>query len=191
MDYCYFFKDFLLEIKVFSCLLISLNSFDLGSKAILLQNVLHGILEMIITCFTYMQFFINWFHCMIQICNENVMLFMLKQFNNPLIQASMVYSSNIIVIPALFYLQKVILNITTFFFCFLGTSFFDILFVFLVFPGTLRLDILFDFLNFLGTLLFHLLVPWYFTLLLYFHFNSIFYLPASSHSLPDTLLSDM
>ena len=127
MDYCYFFKDFFLEIKIFSCLLTSINSFDLGSKAILLQNVLHGILEMIITCFTYMQFFINWFHCMIQFCNENVMLFMLKQFNNPLMQASMVYSSNIIVIPALFYLLKVILNITTFFFCFLGTSFFDIL----------------------------------------------------------------
>ena len=191
MDYCYFFKDFFWEIKIFSCLLISLNSFDLGSKAILLQNVLHGILEMIITCFTYMQFFINWFHCMIQFCNENVMLFMLKQFNNPLIQASMVYSSNLIVIPALFYLLKVILNITTFFFCFLGTSFFDILFVFLVFPGTFRLDILFDFLNFLGTLLFNLLVPWYFTLLLYFHFNYIFYLPASYHSLPDTVLSDM
>ena len=110
-----------------------------------MQNVLHGILETIITCFTYMQFFINWFHCMIQICNENVMLFMLKQFNNPLIQASMVYSSNIIVIPTLFYLLKVILNITTFFFVFLVPPFliFYLFFWFFLVPCVLIFYLIF------------------------------------------------
>ena len=100
---------------------------------------------MIITCFTYMQFFINWFHCMIQIRNENVMLFMLKQFNNPLIQASMVYSSNIIVIPALFYLLKVILNITTFFFVFLVPPFliFYLFFSFFLVPCVLIFYLIF------------------------------------------------
>ena len=65
---------------------------------------------------------------MIQFCSENMIFFMLKQFNTALIQASMTYSANII--RSQLYLQKEILNLATSFFLFMIPLYFDILFVF-------------------------------------------------------------
>ena len=63
------------------------------------------------TCFTYVQFFIKWFHWMIQLWSENMVFFMFKKSDTALMQASMVYHAN--VIGAFLYL--LILNFTTFF----------------------------------------------------------------------------
>ena len=57
-----------------------------------MQTAWHGIfifVKLVITSFTYIQFSIKWFHLVIQLCSENVIFFMLKQFNTALIEASM------------------------------------------------------------------------------------------------------
>ena len=73
------------------------------------------------TCFTYVQFFIKWFRWMILFCSENVIFFMLKQFNNVLIQTSMAYGANII--RSLFYLLREIHNLVISLFLFLTPLF--------------------------------------------------------------------
>ena len=83
---------------------------------------------MLITCFVYIQFFFKWFFWVIQFCGENAVASMFKQFDTPLIRASIAYSAKII--RSLFYLLKKILNLVVSFFSFLGTSFCNIIFVF-------------------------------------------------------------
>ena len=92
-------------------------------------------MKVFMICFTYAQFFIKWFHCMIQLWGIYLIFFKFKKSDIVLIPALMVYFANLI--GALFYL--LILNITTFFF---SWQFWYLIFV---------LFLYFLFLDFLGT----------------------------------------
>ena len=62
----------------------------------------------------YVQLIIKWFYWIIQLWSENLILFMFKESETSLIQASMTYCANII--GVLFYLlEKIFSLITTFF----------------------------------------------------------------------------
>ena len=81
-----FFRKTPLEIKTCFAFFRYFNPSGKGSNAILLQTGRNGIfVKMLINCFTLIQIFIKWFHWMIQFCTENVIFFMLKQFNTSLI----------------------------------------------------------------------------------------------------------
>ena len=118
-------------------------------------------IKMLMVCHRNIQFIIKWFHWMIQFCRENVIFFMLKQFNTALIQASMAYNTSIR--RSLFCLLKEIINLVISFFLFLVPRFLysvcfpwypcTLLYVLLCvmgFPGTLIFGILFYSLDFFG-----------------------------------------
>ena len=77
-------------------------------------------IKVLMTCFTYIQLFIKWFYWMIQLWNDNLILFMFQKFDTALIQASIACCAN--TTAAFIYLMKKILNLITTFFSFLNIS---------------------------------------------------------------------
>ena len=139
---------------------------------------------MLIICFTYTQFFIKWFHWMIQFYSDNVIFLILKQSAPDLRQAPKTYCAN--VIRFLFDLLKKVFNLATSFLFFmislfryfyeylglLDTSFFYFLIVMQDFLGISFTDTLFAFCYFLN-----------------FHGIHSFYIPAADNDVTDTLFS--
>ena len=80
-------------------------------------------IKMLMTCFTYIQLFIKWFHWMIQFWSDNIIFSMRTQSDTTLIQTSTTYCANIMRI--LFYLLQETANLATIFFRFLDISVFD------------------------------------------------------------------
>ena len=100
------FYKILLEIRTFTNLFKSFNPYHC--------RLLDQFIKVLMTCFTYVQFFIKLLLWMIKLWCKNLIFFMFSKSDPTLLQASMAYCPN--VLGALFYLLKNILNLITTFF---------------------------------------------------------------------------
>ena len=131
---------------------------------------------MLMTSFTYVKFSLKRFHCMIQVCSENVIFLMLYNLTL-LIKASMAYCVNIV--RSLLNL----LNLSTLpYFVFLEIQVLNFWYLF----RNLRILLVFPFLIF--SLHFRIFLILRFLMA---EFHGIYYVPASRQDFPYTLLSDV